>query len=80
MRAQYKTKGGKKVSEKKAEAVIQVKGRLYANIPPAVLTKMQVSEGDKLNIFVEGNKAIMEKVEGKRMEFEGGNTPVGEKE
>jgi len=52
------------VTEKKAEAVIEIKGRLYANIPPAVLTKMQVREGDKLNIFVEGDKAIMEKVEG----------------
>jgi len=66
MRAQCvhskKQKEAKRVTEKKAEAVIEIKGRLYANIPPAVLTKMQVREGDKLNIFVEGDKAIMEKV------------------
>jgi len=59
-----KTKEAKRVTEKKAEAVIESKGRLSANIPPALLTKIQVREGDKLNIFVEGDKAIMEKVEG----------------
>jgi len=64
MRAHEKERRQKRVTEKKAEAVIEIKGRLYANIPPAVLTKMQVREGDKLNIFVEGDKAIMEKVEG----------------